>query len=735
MIDGGLAALGPTLVVLAYAFVVGAALRLVVAPWLNVPRGFGVTAGLGLSVAAVAVALAHYASIGPASVVLPILAASVVALALVVARTVLGARRDGSPVRSALHRTLRDLLPVPADAVAVIATIVVIGPLLRFGLTYWTSFANDYPNYAASVQVWLTAGGDGPTFLERHPDHFGAYQVWRSDAEKPTATGVLITVTRLTGLPAWSLLTPTMVVTMVVLVSALLTFVAAVLPCAGALGVLAVVVPSLSIVPVSRLLDAQVGHLVQVALAAVVLVVLSAATRTGRRGDAWVHRAVAALTLAACAGANVSLLLGSAPMLAALAVWAAVRRGAPPVGFLVDAAWTGALALVLSVPFLPSFTDALSRQSGGEAGFGIPLAGPAAVVGLQATLADAGPTRHVVLQWAGVLALGTLLYVLYRRRVPGSWWTAALVAVTVANGAVLVARFSASNYSVHKWCAVAVALVAPVLLARGAEVLRTRVRRAVPVAAVVAVGLVAVSASSAWKAAEQVRTAVPDELLALADVPEVSGDRTVNVNLGTMYDDSIAPLVLQASRVVVTGVTYAVPACPEGNLLLTRESALERWPHTAVTRLDGDLVLVDLDLRLAAGTVRFGPTWPEASGHLCGRWHAPEEAGARAIDPTASVVLDLADDLRGGPVVITLLGEWGATGGEWPSTVLVNGTAVPVVVTPSGDLESMTVRVPADLPDEGRIVIAPWDARAGAAPGGTDAAAAPLLVSLSVVRG
>ena len=707
MIRGALTALVPVLVVLAYATAVGSALRLLLRRWTVIPRGLGVTAGLGLSMTAVVVCGGYLLDLPATAPVLPLAAASVATVVVVLVRAATRARRteDGWRV------VIAPLLPVPADAIAVVAAFIALGPVLRLGLTYWTSFVNDFPNYVASTEVWLAADGEGPTFAERHPDDFGAHQVWRAGAEKPMMTALLVAVTRITGLPVWSLLTPIMLVALIIGVSALATAVAAAMPRMARAGVLVVLVPTFSVVPMSRVFDAQLGHVVAVALAAVALVVVGCSTPSDARFARWAHAAVGGLVVTACVGANPSLVLGTCVTLVAALAWLTARRGVAMRTFAAGGLRTALAAAVLSAPLVGWYVDALRRQTDGEPGFAIPLASPLALVGLQPSLVDAGSTHEVSLQWAALLVVGAGGYAAYRARHSGPPATGLLVLSAAANGAVIIGRVGSINYATHKWLTVVVALVVPLVLARLLDIVPPVADRAGWLArsdwfAVGAGGLTVVSAVVCWGAAGAVRNVVTDDLLALAGDPRVTARDAVNVRLSSVYENSMAPLVIGAPRVVNMGLTYGEPACPEGDWLLTHADALTGWSYDDVLALGGDLVLADIDLELGPGTVTFGTDTPWTAGHLCGRWHPTEDGGTWSDGASASVVLDPVGELASGDIVATIEGRrFSVDGGSSAVVVTTGGEELGRAELVGEHAARITVTVPAEAVRDGRLVL------------------------------
>ena len=637
----------PALALLAFLAVVGVAIRLLLARWVVLPRGLGVTLGLGIAVGVVVVT-ACYRLVGAAEgAVLPL---GAVALAVVVVsawRASRGPRRDwGAGWVSAA--------PTRWDAVAAGVALVVLAPLLRLGLTYWTSFINDFPNYAASAQVWLSAAGGGPSFADVHQDPFGTWQVHRADTEKPMVTALLVILSRVTGVQPYAALGPVVTVSLVVTVGSLVALATA-CRVPGRLAVPAIVIPTVSIAPMSRLFDAQIGQVVAVALAAVALAVVASPRREDVRGARWVHAGVAGVVVAACVGANPTLVLGVAPTLVALTVWLARWRGLPLPALAAHGGRTAAVALLLSAPMLGWYAVSIARQTDGSAGVAVPLVGPASMLGLQAGL-DRGPgTVAALVQWAVVLVLGLAAYAAVRRTssLPAPL-TGALVGVTVANGAAVAALTGVTNYATHKWTAVVVALVVPLLVARLVAATAVRAPRWTQGAVL---GLAATAVVVCWSAAGSVVVRAGEGLLALADDPRLARLGVVNVALGDVYENSIGPLVVPTPRVVVLAPTYAEAAPPDGDWVLVRRTDASTFTHDAVVELDDTYALIRLDLVRGEGVMAVGPQLAQSRTVLFGSGRLSADGAAWITGASSWVVLDVDTRLRGRDLTVSLVGS------------------------------------------------------------------------------
>ena len=297
---------GPTLSLIGYAAMIGLGVRALVSRHLVLPRSLGITSGIGLSFTVVFMALSYRLLGNP---ILPIAPLAMVALAFLLIQL---ARlwREASASLIVLSRWIASLIVSPSDLVAVAATSLVILPVAGFGLTSWTLGTNDFPGYASSAQIWTPAPAGSDNFIARHPDAFGSGYSKRV-GEKPMATAMLVLTSHLSGVAPYRLLTPVMSVLAFILISSLLALCARVFKLGLATATAVVLIPTFSVVPMSRFYDAQLGQVAAVSLLACLLVIIATAsmrsTWPGRAGLA----AVAAAVSAAALGSNFTLVVGS----------------------------------------------------------------------------------------------------------------------------------------------------------------------------------------------------------------------------------------------------------------------------------------------------------------------------------------------------------------------------------------------------------------------------------------
>lgn len=695
-----------TLALAAALAVVGAAVRLCVDGVLRMPAGLGVTLGLGTAAVSVPVSLV-FALGGRALVaVAAVLVAS--AVAWVGAAVLRLRRRQGAS--GLLRAAVTAVGATRLDVVAVGVTAVALAPIARHGLTYWTTGANDYPSYAASVEVWASGGDRGVAFLDRHQDGFGEYQLWRAQTAKPMATALLLLATRVTGLEAAQLLTPVTIVLLFLLASALLSVTATLTPGRRWPVAVATVVPLLSVVPLARVYDAQPGQTAAVGLLAVLLAVGAADRGPGGR---WATVVVSAVVGAAALGMNPTLVVGSAP--AAAAVLAGVlwrRRGAPGAVPPADVLLAAAGAFVLSLPFLGGYISLGSSEADGTGGFDVPFASPASLVALQRTLADGGR----LWAWALVVGVAAAAFVVLRLRRPGPWWPALVVAGVVANGGALVLAYGEDAYTVHKFLALAIALVMPLVLA--GLVGRLSLRR--PGIALAGIGLVAAAASAnAVVTADAVPVVVSDDLWDVARDPRVAELEEVNVRVSNIYEVPLLATLLENDSVVVTELTYAPSSPPRGEWAIIHSGWWDLGPVDEVIDLSPTYQLVRFQLpTVAAGErVDFGADAPGNASLLYGRWYRAADGDMRGAGREAWIAFALPEELVGQELELRLTGRFGTSGG---GTLLVQAEGAPGASgslrddtgrserdVHTGSAHSATVTIPAaaTTSEDGRLVV------------------------------
>lgn len=631
------------------AFVVGIAVQFALAHARVAIRSTGVTVGLGLAAIGIVVALSFFVLGDPLPLLWGVIGLAVLVDAFVVVQAV---RR--APTERAL---LRRLIPATTDLVAAAATVIVLMPVIAQGQQYWTSGTNDFPSYAASVEVWLGESGHAEAWTERHPDNFGELQQFRGMHEKPVVTAIMLSASETSDTPPWELLGPLSLIFVFVLLASVMAAVRAQWETSALVTAAAVLVPSLSIVPMSRVLDAQLGQAAAVALLATLAAVAVEFTRarTVTRLQLALGAVVCGLLAAAALGTNATLVVGTVPAWGALVAVLAWRLNPDWRGVIQRLALAAAVAFVASLPMISAYRDSVSAQSGGEQGFDIPLAGPLSLLGLQLRLDSGAEAGQTAIAWLAVIAVFVCIgFVAVRRRVHTPIIIA--VACATANALAIVVRTGSANYATHKTMAVAIALVAPfaaVHLVSRVPAEWARVRAVGVVGFAVASGLVA------HDAATQVRLVASHELGQALEDPRIDEVDTLNVDLGDLFENSIAALAADSEQVVVTGSTYARPSLPVGSTFLLEQPVADTWNAVSIP-LGGGYVLADVDLTVRPGEpLVFDAAHPANDRYLYQSWYPIENAGVwsgERANPDAAVVVDLPPELLGGDVQVTLLG-------------------------------------------------------------------------------
>jgi hypothetical protein len=687
----------PTVCLGGYAAVIGLAARFTLCRWLRLPAGLGLTIGIGLSVAAFVVVLFHVMF---DNAVLPVAPLAVLAIGVVGYHMV----HERGRRRRSLRRVLtRARAAAPVDIIAGFASVLALVPILGEGLAYWTSGIADFPSYASSAEIWLTSVGE---FSAKHPDAFGALQVGRAGHEKPIVTAVLLAASYLSRVPPYQLLTPVTLIFIFTYLSSALALARTFRPASFGTTV-AVLVPALSIIPMSRVYDSQLGQVAAIAFLSCTLALL-AAQRPILRGlpPLASGAALGALLGVAAVGSNATLVIGSGPTLAALLLWLIVKQSVSPSFRLWLAGLCGIFAALLAFPFMRMFIASFRNQTGGEQGGDIPLASPLGAIGQQLTLWSTTEQSQTLLSWT-VILLATLL---------GIWaspstsrWSriadASLLVAVVGNAMLVGLRLGWANYAVHKWFALAIAAVVPLVLAYGISRLRGRVR-------VAGVALLSgLLVSSAWISLSlglAIKVRLGTDLFELRTNEQLADLASVNVHLDGLQKNMIAALVVPTSSVILTKPTYAAASPPRGNHFLLQADQVDSMQHTVATKLNDTYSLVTVDLTISSGATNFTNGNPEARRHLYGKWSAAEVEGTWSGGRDNYVVLDLPPELRHRDLRMRIVGH--AFANEKASQtiwVFVNDHKLVEKQYPADKGGTVEVVVPSDVSEavEGRLVV------------------------------
>lgn len=693
-----LAVAGPALCLAAYGALIGFGLQAALASQVRFAVGLGVVCGVGLGLTAVAMCLA-YVLFGNAT--LPLIPLAVLALLAIVVRTVAAGRDSKQRLGQAFTDTLRTITPL--DMVAAAAATLMMVPVLGYGLAYWTTGTHDFPSYAASIQVWSSPAA----FAEAHPDAFGQMQLHRASFEKPMVTALLVAMSSLSGVSSFQLLAPAMLLFLYVFLASALTLCSRLFRLGPFTTAIAVLPAGLSIVPMSRLYDAQPGQVAAVAFIACLLAVLSTTPVPKTAKSAFALAVVAALIWAAAVGSNFTLVIGSGLALAALLVWTMSQERDHFVGRMRVVGLSAGILAILSLPMLGMYVTSFSGQTTGEAGFDIPLVTPLAVIGQQASLSGAATTSQALLSW-GVVLLGLVATIWLRaghdRR--AAIFDFALLAAVVANVLVIGLKFGWVNYAVHKWIAVAVAIVVPLVLSYGVSLLGSRARAA---ATAVLTVLVLSSATISLGQGRSMSFVTRDDLLSLTASGALAAEPNLNLKLGHNVSESmIAALLVPSPSVVVTDRTYAQGDAPRGSRFLVRTDQLESAPYSEIVRLNDSYAVASLDLTLQAASVDFTTADPQAGRFLYGSWYAAEPGGTWSGQRDNYLVFDLPAGLRGHDVGLVITGHAFANDeASQEIEVLVNGSPMQDLVYPDdvGKLIELVVPAAASEATAGRITI------------------------------
>lgn len=694
MIAGIPDAAGPLALSLAYVLLVGGAARAALMRiGVRFPRSLGLTAGLGMAVAAVTIALAWRLADAAPVVIWPLGVVAALVLAAVVVPGSPFAHRE----RGDRRRIWADLAPHGDDVLAAAAAFVAVGPVFRHGLTSWTAGTNDFPSYVASVQVWTSK----PAFLALHADPWGQEMVERAESEKPMATALLLAMERIGGTPAYALLTPVMLLGLGVLAATILALVRERVPTLPMPARAVALVPFFSVLPMARMLDAQVGQVLAATLAVVAVSVLvrpRPATPVARR----TLGVLGGVAVAACLGANVTLVLASVPVVVAAALWLALDGSRDVRSLLAPWLTAGAGAVLLSLPFVGGYLVSLEGQTGFDAGFDVPLGTPLALLGLQTSVRDTPAGGRAAFLWVLLLVVGVLASLALRR---AAGPTLAMVGLTALNGAFLVTTTGADGYGTHKWLAFAIWVVAPFVVV---AVLEPFARVSRLSSGLTALALLGAAAVTCWNVASAVSIAVPRELLALAGDERLEVAETINIGLGNQYESSLATLVLDRPT-VLTDFSYADPAPRRGDWWLLRAGDPAAALADRVVPLNARFQLVEVDSEVGIETVGFDVSEPATRGLLSGRWWDAEAGGRWSAGERSWITFEVAEELRSRDLRVTLTGTRFATPDQPRILTLsiADGPSVTTTFTDHTVPQETSLVIPATLVDaqDGRLTL------------------------------
>jgi len=693
--SGSLEVLWVTLILAVYLFVIGVAVRAALARLVRLPTSAGLTVGLGIVPTALGVAAARVAHV-------PVRPAPwiVLGIAVVVLVGAYAIARHSEP--GTAWSWLREQGPTKFDAAALVAGIVVLSPVISLGLTYWTTGTNDFPSYVSSAQVWLSGPNDAH-WLHAHPDAFGALKLRRAGYEKPMCTAILVAASVVTHKPPYLLLGPIMALAVVLLISGMFVLATRVQRRALAAGG-AVLAPVLSLIPMSRVFDAQLGQVLALPALVICLCALLAQTVIQSRWRETAPGVLLGALITVTVGMSVTLMLGIGLTVLAVAAWLLIKTGFRWRPALIRLGWAAATTAVLSIPFIHGYRISFSHQTSGDVGFNVPLASPLGLVGLQARLMAPPSHLQASIEWLAVIVVASVAYLGAKHLRPGMPISGMLAAVAVANAIVLLGRYGADSYNFHKWLAVAIPLTMPPLLLAAAGRMPQRLHGSFDT---ILTGLGTIALIVTFHAATAVPAVVPNALWSLAGPSCPRNVSTLNIDTGSFFEDSMAPLVACTPVVVVPGRTNADSATPAGNIMLMHADQATALGATTVTPLEGPYVLATIDLEMPLGTTVFGTGNPTSARYLYGSWQQPEQGGIWSKSARSQIVFDLPKELRGETLQITLNGRRAAVLNAPRSlTVKVDGQTVATaryVGSPNND--DISFQVDATMVHDGRLAI------------------------------
>ncbi len=718
-LDGAAELIAPSARLLAYLAIVGIACRIAVRRYVELPAGLGTTVGLGLATALPITAVSYAVSSDALSLVRILLPA---AGAVVAVAAVVGMLRRA---RAREPQVPGWLLPDATDLVAAGIALLALLPVIGFGATSWTGGPNDVPNYVASTQIWLSDSGAVPDFASQHPDYFGEFQLLRAGFEKPMATAYLVVASWAAGAPPYQLMTPVLLVAMYVTSQALLRTLTVALPIGRRTAVLCLVPPLFSVVPMSRVHSAQVGHVVALALLGTSLVLLAASRRSRDRSRPWIIGAIAGLPFAAAIGANPTVVLAATPMFLALCWLLMKLAGRPRADSHRSLVMAAACAAVVSLPLSSWYRYSLALQTSGKLGLRLPESSPVASVGLEGTpLALPSPLAMIGLQsnWllgAGFTVISLVAWAFFAYVVVIRWIglpelrsdrtrpVTVFALVCLLNVAAIALVSGLHSYGVFKWTTLFIVLAVPFLLGVWAGRLHGPALRRAAIAGSAVAGVSALISTSAGFGIPSRGYVATDDLLTLATDARIAAVEELNIDLGRTLANSMAAVIVASDRLVMVDRATARGRAPLSDQFLVANQDVAETAHSAAQRLNDDYSLVRRNFDVEPGVLDFTHPSPENRALTYGDWYQRKGFAGLASGSYSTLRLVLPASLRSRELALTVVGIPHAEAlGPFELRIRANGAVLYEETFTQSSTTTIPLRVPADrLGPEGDLIL------------------------------
>lgn len=684
-----------------YFVIVGLALRVLAGPG-RLPDGLFLTAALGVAASGYLVTVGYvlFRTLTPVIGTVGLAAAAVLGAAL---------WRRRPPVPS--WRALVD----GADLAGLCGALLGLAPVLAFGRRYWTMGTHDFPNYMASVHVWLGLAGEGPDFRARHPDAWGDYMADRAGFEKPVVTGLMVIVRTVGRVQPESQLALFMLLALGILIAALVTAVREQFGLGTWWATACVLAPVLSLGPMARIHHGQVGQALSLALLAAFLAVVPSVARTRSRGGTLGMTVLLAVLVAAATGANFTLVLGAAPVIVAFAVLrltVTTRRIGRVLRRLVPVA---VFTVVFSVPLIPLYLVSLRLQGPGD-GYPVPLPSPLTLIGVDPPR-ELGTVAWALVGWAVVAAAGAVgCGWLVRRRPARAVGPVVVFAAVTLTGLGLFLYYGPESYNSHKWLVMVSPLIGSFLL--GALLRPGRPgptalgRPAVLVCCVVAAVL-------SHRAGSAMTIVLSEEVYALEDAPALEDVQILNIDLGrsdtgVISEAGVAGLLVPSAQVHMVSTYPALQRPPVGHRFLVRTDTPLSGQVRDRVPLNDEYEVQDVWAPLEWGTNPVGQD-PADPGLLYDQWHPPEGDGAWSGGSSVWVGFDVPP--HAGDVTVRLTGYRFVVDGPREVRILSGDRVVAQhLYRDRAETDLSFVLAPQDMPD-GQVTLqiqAPDPVTAGA---------------------
>lgn len=433
-------------------------------------------------------------------------------------------------------------------SISLVLVLLVMSPLSVHGLGYWTLGTGDYPSYVASSQIWINGEN---AFREIHSQKFADGMISRASYEKPATTGLLVFVEFL-GINSLTSIFPIMATLLIGTAYSTMTAISRITRLNTATIAAVLAFTTLGVIPISRALDAQPGHIMMVTMAMTSLAFLLVIVRSKSSS----HLILSSLPMATAALSNFTLFVGTIPITAGatLILLSTNDRFLGKLtakSFLVFSVGT----LTLTSFFLTQVSRSFIGQTGTSAGFDIPFAPLWSLLGIAESYRSWGNESVILTSLTWVLFLIPFAFVFFKK---GFEMKALAIAAFLGVGNIfLIALFSGSmfdDYRTHKSITVFAVILLPFLVA---SLIDKIVMRSLPIVQISTFSLGFISLGLVISVSSSVSNFIDED-----DIRSIKSNRSNLENLQVMQNPSFysEPSILSlaiSSKTTLISQTYS----------------------------------------------------------------------------------------------------------------------------------------------------------------------------------